>query len=150
MPLLRGQNPGEPDRQFIVFVNNEGATINKDATVQVDITTDVDGVKGRDMDTEGLYAFLGVCDQAVANGDQGIAQIEGYRSTSQVFQTDTSQAAGEPLVPVAGQEYFQSVASTIASNAAVTLQPIFGFLAESIASSAASATISAKIWIRAL
>jgi len=118
--------------------------------VQVDETTDVDGVKARDMDTGSLFAFLGVADAAVADGEFGLAQVYGYRSSSQVFQTDTSIAAGVPLVPVAAQEYLQSVVSTIASNAAVTLQPIYAVLLESIASAAASATQSVKIWIRAM
>jgi hypothetical protein len=150
MPLMRGLNPSEPDRQFLVFTNGEGATINKDATVQVDVTTDADGVRAVDMNSGELFAFLGVADAAVADGEQGLVQVEGYRSTSQVFQTDTTQAAGLPLIPVAAQEYFQSVVSSTASNAAVTLQPVFAFLVESIATSSASATISAKIWIRAL
>jgi hypothetical protein len=131
--------------------NNEGAAINKDQTVQWEpASASVDGVRVRDMDTGNLFLFVGVADAAIADGDYGLVQVYGFRSTSIVFQTDTSQDTGVPLVPVAGQDYLQSVASTTASNAAVTLQPVFAALLESIATSAASATISKKVFVRAL
>jgi hypothetical protein len=139
-----------PEQVFVVVENNEGATIAKDQTVQMDNTTEADGIKARDMDTGALYCFQGLADAAIADGGYGLVQVYGYRSTSKVFQTDTSLAAGAPLVPVAAQEYLQTVASTIASNAAVTLQPFYAALLESVASSSASAAASAKIFIRAL
>lgn len=148
--LFKRLNRDLPERVFIPVENNEGAAMVADQTVALDLSTDVDGVKARDMDTGELFAFLGVVDAAIADGEFGLVQVYGYRSTSQIFQTDTSIAAGAALVPTAAQNYLASVATTIASNAAVTLQPVYAVLAESIASSSASATASAKIWIRAL
>ena len=148
--LFKKLNRTDPERVFVVVENNEGATINKDQTVQMDETTDVDGVKVRDMDTGSLYAFLGIADADIADNDFGLVQVYGYRSSSIVFQTDTSQAPGVAMVPVAAQDYIQSVATTIASNADVTLQPMFGALLERVASSSSSATISAKVFIRSL
>lgn len=148
--LFKRFNRDQVEQVFTVMENNEGATINKDQAVQIDNTTDVDGIKMRDMDTGALYAFAGIADRDIASGGFGPVQVYGYRSTAKVFQTDTSQASGIPLVPVAGQDYLQSAASTIASNAAVTLQPFFAALMESIDTAGASAAASVKVFIRAM
>lgn len=150
MALLKRINRDEPERIFVAFENNEGSALVKDQCIQVDGTSQVDGVKARQMDTGLLYAFLGIVDAAVATGGWGLAQVFGYRSSSVVFQTNTSQDTGVALVPVAGQNYLQSVATTVASNTTITLQPIYAVLLETIASAAASATVSRKMWIRAM
>jgi len=151
MPLFKRLNRDTPERIFIPFENNEGATINANQTVQIDVTSEVDGIKGRDVDSALLaHSFMGIADAAVTDGNFGLLQIYGYRSTSIVFQTNTSQDTGVLLVPVSVQDYLQSVASTFASNTTVTIQPIFAILLESIASAAASATVSRKIWIRSM
>jgi hypothetical protein len=149
--IFQRTNRTDPERVFVVVRNNEGAALNKDQTVQWEpASASVDGVRVRDMDTGNEFLFVGIVDAAIADGDYGLVQVYGYRSTSIVFQTGTSQDTGVPLVPAAGQDYLQSVASTTASNAAVTLQPVFAALLESIASSAASATVSRKVFVRAL
>lgn len=158
--LLKRLNRDEPERVFVPFENNEGAQLNADATVRLQMNSDVDGIKAVSVTTGTLWAFLGIIDANVADGNFGLAQVYGYRSTSRVFQTNTSQATGLPLAPVAGQQYLQTVATTtsrasIDSNASLaattyTQQPIFAVLLSSIASSGASATISRRIWIRAL
>ena len=148
--LFKSLNRDEPERVFIVVENNEGATIIKDQTVAMDFSTEIDGVKSRDMDTGELFAFQGIADAAISDNDFGLVHIYGYRSTSIVFQTNTSQAAGAALVPTAAADYLQSVATTLASNTTITLQPSFAVLGESIASSSASATISAKLFVRGL
>ena len=153
--LFKRLNRDQPEQVFVVAENNEGATIDIDATVQVDTTTDVDGVKVRDMDTGDLYAFMGVADAAIADNNFGLIQVYGYRSTSQILTTDTSIAAGLPLIPVAGQEYFNSfetaitqASSTDQQATTITLQPTFGCLLESITTS--TGTASLKIFIRAM
>ena len=150
MALMKRLNRDEPERIFVAFENNEGSALVRDQTIQIDTTSQVDGVRARQMDTGQLFAFLGVVDAAVATGAFGLAQTYGYRSTSVVFQTNTSQDTGVALVPVAAQNYLQSVATTLASNTTITLQPIFAVLMESIASAAASATVSRRVWIRAM
>jgi len=127
----------------------EGSALVKDQCVQMDFSTSIDGIRVVQPNTGELWGFMGVMDQAVADGELGLCQIWGYRTSSIVFQTNTSQAAGLPLVPVAAANYLATAASTTASNAAVTQQPFGGVLGESIASSSASATISAKVFIRA-
>ena len=82
--------------------------------------------------------------------DYGLVQVYGYRSTSRLFQTNTSIDTGQPLVPVAGAVYLQSISSLTTSSSDVTLQPVFAVLGESIVSSSASATVSRKIFLRAM
>lgn len=149
--IFQRLNRTDPERTFVIVQNNEGATLNKDAACQWELASaSIDGVKVRQHDTGNDYAHVGIVDANIANGEFGLVQVYGYRSSSILFQTNTSQDTGVALVPVAGQNYLQSVASTSASNAAPTQQPIFEVLGESIASSSASATISKKIFIRAL
>ena len=141
----------DPERVFIVVRNNEGAALVVNQCVQWELASaSIDGVRVRDMDTGNLHAFVGVADAATADGDYGLVQVYGYRSTSIVFQTDTSIDTGVALVPTAAADYLQSVATTLASTATITLWPPFAVLGESIASAAASATVTRKIFIRAL
>jgi hypothetical protein len=141
-----------PEQIFVVCQNNigSGTAIVKDMPVQLDISTSVDGVKAVTPTTAGIWCYLGVADAAIADQDYGLVQVYGYRSSSIVFTTDTSIAAGAPLIPANAVSYLQTVATTQASNAAVTFRPFMAALAESIASTSASATISAKLFIKAL
>lgn len=149
--LFKRLNRDMPEQVFIVVQNNEGAALAANATVQLELAAaSVDGIKARQPDTGNLFAFLGVADAAIADQDYGLIQAYGYRASAAVWQSSTSMATGEPLVASAGAGHFVTVASTTASNAAVTLQPVFAVLAESIASSSASTTISAKVFLRAL
>ena len=152
--LFKRINRDLPEQVFVAVQANEGTAIPKDAVVQLDIGTAVDGVKVVQPNTGELHAFVGVADQAVADQDYGLAQVYGYRSSSLVFQTGTTMAAGLPLVPTAGQNYMQTAASsfTFASNTtvSVTQVPYMAVLAESVTSVTASAAVSAKVFIRGL
>jgi hypothetical protein len=151
MALFKRLNRTDPEQIFIVVLANEGAALTKDATCQWEVASaSVDGVRVRDVDTANEWCFAGVVDAATADGAYGLIQIYGYRSSSVVFQTDTSQTTGLPLVPVAGQEYFQSVVSSTTSSANVTQRPIMAVLLESITDQATSSTVSRKIFIRAM
>ena len=149
--LFQRLNRTDPERVFVVFRNNEGATAAKDDTAQLELASaSIDGVRVRQPDTGLLFAFVGITDASTTDGSYGLVQVYGYRSTSKVFQTNTSQDTGVALVPTAAAAYMRSIATTVDSNTTVTLQPIFAVLGESIASSSASATISAKLFLRAL
>lgn len=149
--IFQRANRTDPERLFVVVRNNEGATINANQTVQWEpASASVDGVRVRDMDTDNVYLFVGIADAAISDGDYGLVQVWGYRSTSILFQTDTSINTGVALIPVAAQDYLQSTASSTTSSANVVHQPVYAALLESIASSSASATISKKIFIRAM
>lgn len=141
---------------FVVAQNNVGGgtSLAKDMPVQMDIGTAVDGVKVVTPTAAGAWCFYGVVDAAIADQDFGLVQVYGYRSSSQVFQTGTSQAAGLPLVNSAAVSYLLTTASTytFASNTTVSVTqfPYMAALLSSVASSAASATISVPVFLRCL
>jgi len=147
--IFKRVNRDQPETVFISVLSNETCAAG-DACIWETASASIDGVKVRQPDTSLLYAFVGVADAAITSGEYGLVQVYGYRSSSRVFQTNTSQDTGVNLVPTAGAAYLQSVASSTTSSANVTQQPVFAMLGESVASSSASATISAKIFIRAL
>jgi hypothetical protein len=147
--MFQRVNRSDPERAFIAVLSNETCAID-DAVIWETASASIDGVKVRLPDTGLLHGFVGIADGAITSGQYGLVQVYGYRSTSRVFQTNTSQDTGAALVPTAGAVYMASVATTTASNSAVTQQPVFAILAETIASSSASATISAKLFVRAL
>lgn len=141
----------DPERVFVVVQNNSGSTMNKDTTAQLDLASaSIDGVKVRVPAASNEWAFMGIIDANIAANDYGLCQVYGYRSTSLIFQTNTSQDTGVPLGPSAGNAYLVSLASTTASTNVDTQVPIFAVLGESIVNSAASSSVSRKIFIRAL
>lgn len=149
--IFQRVNRTDPERVFVVYLNNNSGTSAKDDTAQLELAAaSIDGVKARSVAAGNEYSFLGIWDAAVTTGSYGLIQVYGYRSSSKVFQTNTSIDTGNALVPVAAQVYLSSVATTLASSTSVTQFPIFAVLGQSIASSAASATVSTKIFIRAL
>jgi len=147
--LFKRVNRDQPEQVFISVLCNE-ANAKDDACIWETASASIDGVKVRQPDTGVLYGFVGIADSAIASGDYGLVQVYGYRSTSKVFQTNTSQDTGLALAPVAATLYMASVATSTTSSADVIQRPIFAMLGETIASSSASATISAKLFIRAL
>ena len=147
--LFQRTNRSDPERVFIVVLSNEAQAA--DDACQWELTAaSIDGVKVRAPDTANEWAFVGIADAAITSGNYGLVQIYGYRSTSRLFQTNTSINTGVPLVPVAGAVYMASISSLTTSSSDVTLQPVFAVLGESIVSSSASATVSRKIFLRAM
>lgn len=147
--IFQRVNRSDPERMFVVMLSNE--TCAADDNVQLELASaSVDGLKIRLPDTANEYAFIGVADAAITSGNYGLVQVYGYRSTSRIFQTNTTQATGLPLAVLAGSVCWQTYNTVITSTSDMTRIPIFACLAESIASSSASATISKKIFIRAL
>jgi hypothetical protein len=154
--LWQRLNVSDPEKLFIIVKNTEGSTLNADDVVAwATAPASVDGVAVRQPDTSHPASIVGVLDAALANGSYGLCQVYGYRSTSRIFQTNTSQDTGVFLEASLGAAHLSSYASsqTIASNTTVSIShrpgPWF-VLAESIASSAASGTISAKMFVRCL
>jgi hypothetical protein len=141
--LLQQLNRNDAEKVFIIVKNLEGATMPKDSAAQMLIDTTMDGNRACQPNTGELDFFLGIVDAAIVSLDFGLVQIYGYRATSKVFQTDTSRAAGSKMVPVAGADYIIYAAAGDGRD---------GFLAlgEDVATSATSATISKKIFIRAM
>ena len=138
-----------PEQVFIVVRAN--VNFGKDDTVACETATGLsDGLVAKAPVAGALYAFMGLADTQISSGYYGLVQVYGGRITSRVFTTNTSQNTGAPLVPVGGQAYMQSTASSTTSDANVTQQPIFACLMETLASTSVSATASARLFIRAM
>jgi len=138
--IFQRLNRTDPERIFMVMRSNEALSID-DACILETNSDSIDGVRVRQPDTGLLHAFVGIADAAIASGSYGLIQVYGYRSTSRVFQTNTSIDTGVVITPVAGAAYVQSFAS---SNVP------YGVLLETIVSSSVSNTVSRKIFIRAM
>ena len=147
--IIKRLNRTDPERIFVAVLCNEANSAD-DAVALETASASIDGIKVRQPDTGLLYTFVGLSDASLASGSYGLVQIYGYRSTSRVFQTNTSQDTGVVLVPTAAAAYLQSTASSTTSSANVTQQPIYAALLETIASTASSVTISAKVFLRAM
>lgn len=142
--LFRRLNWSDPERVFTLVTNNEGATMAKDATCQLDLTTDRDGVKARYVDDGQQYAFLGLVDADILTAQRGLVQTYGYRSSSNVLQVATNLSAGMPLTVVTNVQHLIQVGTA----AATALADIFVIAAVSSTSGAAS--VSPAVFIRAL
>lgn len=151
--LFQRLNRSDPERVFIVARASEAVAAD-DAAIWETASASVDGVRVRLPDTGHSGSVVGVFDAAISDAAYGLVQVYGYRTTSRVFQTNTSQDTGVLLAvslgAASGGTALQSVASSTTSNADVVARYPFFVLAETIASSSASATISAKIFIRML
>ena len=138
--IFQRLNRTDPERVFMVMRSNEASAA--DDCVALETNSDsIDGVRVRQPDTGLLHTFIGISDAAIASGSYGLIQVYGYRSTSRIFQTNTSIDTGVVLTPVAGAAYAQSFAS---SNVP------YGVLLETIVSSSVSNTVSRKIFVRAM
>jgi len=138
--IFQRLNRTDPERIFMVMRSNETCAI--DDAVALETNSDsIDGVRVRQPDTGLLHTFVGIADAAITSGSYGLIQVYGYRSTSRVFQTNTSIDTGVVLTPVAAVAYVQSFAS---SNVP------YGVLLETIVSSSVSNTVSRKIFVRAM
>lgn len=138
--IFQRLNRTDPERIFMVMRSNE--TCAADDAVALETNSDsIDGVRVRQPDAGLLHTFIGIADAAITSGSYGLIQVYGYRSTSRIFQTNTSIDTGVVITPVAGAAYMQSFAS---SNVP------FGALLETIVSSSVSNTVSRKIFIRAM
>lgn len=126
-----------------VFKNVEGSTIPADAVVQLDDSTSTDGIRVVQTNSGGLGLAVGIADASIANNAIGYVQSYGYRGTSKVFTTNTSLVVGDVLIPVAAKDYLAR------NDTASGLNGHFVALA-SLDTTSASATASAKIFIRCM
>jgi hypothetical protein len=79
--------------------------------------------------TATLNHLAGVWTSAPEDGQYGWIMVKGYYASVQIWATDTTQAVGLIMVPQNAQDYgksaanfLASVAQTVASNAAVSVQ----------------------------
>lgn len=137
---LQQINRSDPEKVFAIFYSLAGTS--KDYVVCLDTTSLADGISVIQPTTAGLEAVAGIVDADIAALSYGLVQIYGYRASSlckTVNSSDSSYAAGVPMVAVNGANYLNSG----------TGHQYFVVL-ESVASSSATGTISKKIHIRAM
>jgi hypothetical protein len=142
--IFKRVNRTDAERVFVVFQANE-ASIAADDVVGLELAAaSVDGVKISQVAATEEHATVGVADAAIANGSYGLVQVYGYRSTSRINTTGATLTPGVALGAVAGADYLETKASI-----APPWMPIFTLL-ESAASTGTTATVSKKIFIRAM
>ena len=102
--------------------------------------------------TATLNHLAGVWTSGPASTEYGWIMVKGYYASVQIWSTDTTQAVGLVMVPQNGQDYgksaanfLASVAQTVASNAAVSVQLPIAYieLLETVATTTAQTVAAA-------
>lgn len=129
---------------FVVAKNVSGSTLTAGYSAVWDVSTSVDGVRVTQASSTDLQAYAGVADSDIANGDYGLLQVYGYRSSVYLWSSTGSSAAGDGLNTVAAKWGLTPVVSAGTGKN-------FGFLCAAVTASSSSAYYtSAKAFIRAL
>ena len=140
--IFKRLNRTAPEQVFAVFQANAAGIAADDVISLETAAASVDGVKVIQPGTAlaASHAVVGVADAAIGNGAYGLGQIYGFRSTSRIILTDSTQSAlAQALKAVSSQDYFSTVASTIG------VVP-FAVLLESLATG--TTTASQKVFLR--
>ena len=129
---------------FIVAKNVSGSTVTGGYSVVFDVGANVDGVRVTQASAADLQAYAGVADSDIADGEFGLLQVYGYRSSVYLWSSTGSSVSGDNLVVTAAK--WGVTPATVGGTAKA-----FGFLCEAVSASSSSAyNISAKAFIRAL
>lgn len=132
---------------FVVVKNVSGSTMTAGYSVVWDLSASVDGVRVTRANTATLNAFAGVVDADIANGEYGLIQVYGYRSSAYITRsTSKVSAAGEALECV-NSDWGLMPAATVASP-----YTAYAFICETVTSTSGTADswTTAKVFIRAL
>ena len=104
MRFAQVQSTG-PDKVWVNILNVQAVALAGGDAVVWDITSP-DGVRVSQPASATLSALVGIADGAIAASAYGEAQAYGYRNGALTTNdTNVSIAAGNVLVPVAGQDY---------------------------------------------
>jgi hypothetical protein len=135
------------EQVFIVVQNVSGSTMTAGYAVTWDLSASVNGVRVTRANTATRNAFAGVVDADIANGDYGLIQAYGYRSSAYITRSTVKvSAAGESLECV-NSDWGLMPALTVASPFAT-----YAFICETVTSTSGTANswTTAKIFLRAL
>lgn len=142
--LFKRISRASPEVVFVVARNVSGGTITAGYSAVWDTGASADGVRVTQATTAALQAYAGVADQDIANGDYGLLQVYGYRSSVRIYSSTGSSAAGDNLTTVNAQWGLTPATSTGTSKA-------WGFLCAAVAGSSSSQYLTnAAAFIRAL
>lgn len=135
------------EKVYVVAKNASGSTMTAGYSVVWDLSASVDGVRVTRANTATRNCFAGVADTDIANGDYGLLQVYGYRSSAYITRSTVKvSAAGEALECV-NSDWGLMPAATVASP-----YNTFAFICETVTSTSGTADswTTAKIFIRAL
>ena len=142
--LFKRISRSSPEVVYLVVKNVSGSTVAANDSVVFDVSATVDGVGVTQVSAADLSAFAGIADADIANNAYGLVQAYGYRASVNVYNSSTASfAAGATLGTFAAQWGLQPAATGTTTQG-------FGFLCETVASSAGAYTTFAKAFIRAL
>lgn len=142
--LFKRISRASPEVVFVVAKNAAGATITQGYAANWDTGASADGIRITQSATASLQAFAGIADADIANGDYGLIQVYGYRSSVRIYSSTGSSAAGDNLGTVNAQWGLTPAASVGTSKA-------FGFLCAAVAGSSSSQYLTnAAAFIRGL
>jgi hypothetical protein len=136
-----------PEQIFVVVKNVSGSTMTAGYSVVWDLDTTVNGVGVTRACTATLNAFAGVVDADIANGDYGLLQVYGYRSSAYITRSTTKVSAAGEALELVNSDWGLMPAATVASPKAT-----FAFICETVTSTSGTADswTTAKIFIKNL
>jgi len=142
--LFKRISRSDAETAFIVVKNVSGSTMTAGYHAFFDITTTADGVGVTQCLAAALNAYAGCIDATLANNGYGLAQVYGYRSAGFTYGSGTT-SSGDNLMPVSNSWALQATATAVTSGFKA-----FGFMCETVGSTAASTSGNKRIFIRAL
>ena len=132
---------------FLVAKNVSGSTATAGYHVVWDTGASADGVRVTQASTADLNAYAGIADSDIADGDYGLLQVYGYRSSAYIFSSTGSSVAGTTY-DVRDSEWGVMPSAASASSG---INKAFGFMCAAVAASASSSyNTTAAVFVRAL
>ena len=133
---------------FVVCRNVSGSTVTAGYHVVWDVGASADGVRVSQADTADLNAYAGIADSDIADGDYGLIQVYGYRSSAFIYSSLGTSQAGTTYDVINGQ---WGVTPT-AGDASSGVNKAFGFMCATVVSSTTSSQygVTAAVFVRAL
>ena len=144
--LFKRVSRAAAEQVFVVVKNVSGSTMTAGYSCVWDVSASVDGVRVTQASSTDLQAFAGVVDAAISNGEYGLIQVYGYRSSVYIYSSTGTSAAGDNLIPIAASWGLTPLTGVVTSGFKA-----FGFVCEAVAASSSSQYYTtAKAFIRAL
>lgn len=132
---------------FVVAKNVSGSTATAGYHVVWDVGASADGVRVTQADTADLNAYAGIADSDIADGEYGLLQVYGYRSSAYIYSSAGSSVAGTTYDVINGEWGVTPDTSGASSGT----NKAFGFMCAAVtASSSSQYHTTAAVFVRAL
>ncbi len=133
---------------FVVCKNVSGSTVTAGYHVVWDTGTSSDGVRVTQASTADLNAYAGIADSDIADGDYGLIQVYGFRSSAYLWTSAGTSPAGVTFT-VIDSKWGITPSTSGASDATAKA---FGFMCAVVVSSTATSAYNttAAVFVRAL